>query len=155
MKDDLEPVITRMVVAGNNSEGEPDFYFVKVRCTRNMLSQDKHKEAAEADAKENGYEPKLVYDEYDMGGGRLLDLFVWESASTITIGDYYCSACHSTGWLLGHPIRRNDIRVTCIERCDACDMFESDLDAAQAFFKASAPDQNEWCLESIWLKERK
>ena len=79
------PVEYKMIVAAINGNGEPDFYFCKVRCTGQQYDNGYHYALAEKKAIENGYEPKLAYDENDTGGSVILDKFVWKSASTFDI----------------------------------------------------------------------
>lgn len=75
----------RMIVAAINANGEPDFYFCKVRCNPEQYANGDHYEFAEKMAVEEGYEPRLAYDEYDLGGKAILDHFVWNTASEFTV----------------------------------------------------------------------
>lgn len=75
----------RCVVSAINSNGEPDFYFVKVKCTPEEEENGLHYEAAKNSAIDNGYDPMLAYDEYDPAGHAIMDLFVWETASVTKI----------------------------------------------------------------------
>lgn len=82
----------KCVVACTNSIGESNMYFVKVDVTgKNQVQVDKkidagrHKTAAKRAAKDNGMVgPFVVIDEYEESEA-LFDLFVWESASTVTV----------------------------------------------------------------------
>lgn len=75
----------KCIVAGINSNGEPDFFFVKVGGTAEQIEEGQHYDTAKDEAAEQGYEPALVFDENDPAGKAILNSFVWESASTITI----------------------------------------------------------------------
>lgn len=68
------------MVAAVNANGEPDFFFCKIECTANEYDLGEHYRAAERLAEQNGYEPKLSFDERDAAGKAILDHFVWESA---------------------------------------------------------------------------
>jgi len=71
------------MVAATNSNGEPDFFFVKVDGTEEQIEHGWHYDAAKDEASEHGYEPYLVYDENCSAGKALMEHFVWESASTV------------------------------------------------------------------------
>lgn len=82
--------ILKMVVAGDNSEGAPDFYFCNIQATEAEVESGLHYEAAKDAASEHDYSPPfVVFDEDDMSFGPrfLLDHFTWESASTFTVGE--------------------------------------------------------------------
>jgi len=76
-------VIIRCIVAASNAGGEPDLFFVKVKCSLAQYENGDHYKAASEAAEENGYEPSLAFDENDPGGRAMLPLFVWESASVV------------------------------------------------------------------------
>ena len=75
----------KMMVAAVNANGEPDFYFCKVRCTFEEYNNGEHYVLAERKAIDEGYEPHLSFDEDDPAGKAILDKFVWESASEYTV----------------------------------------------------------------------
>jgi hypothetical protein len=78
-------ITIRCVVAGLNSNGSPDFYFVRVRLTEEEYNEGAHYEAAKNDAEENGYEAYLAYDERDVAGAKLIDLFDWKTAGLVDV----------------------------------------------------------------------
>lgn len=75
----------RMIVAALNSMGEPDFYFCKIRCTFEEYTNGEHYALAERKASDEGYEPKLSFDENDAAGHAILDKFNWDTASEYTV----------------------------------------------------------------------
>lgn len=75
----------KIMVACLNGMGEPDFYFCKVRCTREEYENAEHYALAERKASDEGYEPRLSFDENDAAGKAIVDHFVWESANTFTV----------------------------------------------------------------------
>ncbi len=77
------PTSTRVVVAALNSNGEPDFFFCKVRCTFEEYQDGEHYALAERKAIDEGYEPRLSYDGIDQPW--LMEHFEWDSASTYTV----------------------------------------------------------------------
>lgn len=77
--------IIRCVVSTLNSNGSPDFYFVRVRLTEEEYNDGAHYEAAKNDAEANGYEAYLAYDEQDIAGVKLMDLFDWTTASLVDV----------------------------------------------------------------------
>lgn len=73
----------KCVVACYNAGGEPDLYFVKVKCHPDDYDIGGHYEMAEGAATEEGYSgPMVVFDEND-GPSGLFKLFVWDSASIV------------------------------------------------------------------------
>jgi hypothetical protein len=82
---DTQHVIVKCVVAARNSNGESDFYFVKIECTEPQKAEGAYEATALAQAELQGYEPKLVFVEGDPGWAVLEGLFVWESASTVVL----------------------------------------------------------------------
>lgn len=78
-------MLTRVVVAALNSNGEPDFYFVKIRSTYEEYQDGEHYALAERKAIDEGYEPRISFDELDPAGKAILEHFVWDSASTYTV----------------------------------------------------------------------
>ena len=77
-----------MVACEHNANGEPDFYFCKVRCRRCDYNLGLHYSLAEQKASDEGYGGRMVsFDEHDFGGRAMLDRFDWESASTFTVDD--------------------------------------------------------------------
>ena len=82
-------MLINCVVAATNASGEPDFYFVKVRCSRDQYCGEDggaHYDAAKTAARDKGYEGEMVvFDEND-GPRWLFEHLVWASASTVVIG---------------------------------------------------------------------
>jgi hypothetical protein len=77
----------RCVVSCRRFDGVPDFYFCIVECTPTQFYAGDHYDAAQAKAREEGYEDcQVVYDQND-GPNWLFDHFVWESASTVKVGN--------------------------------------------------------------------
>lgn len=75
-----------MVACDYNPNGDPDFYFCKVRCRRCEYNMGDHYSLAERKADKEGYGGKMVsFDEHDSAGRAILDHFVWDSASTFTV----------------------------------------------------------------------
>lgn len=75
----------RCIVAGHNSGGEADLFFVKVRCSESDYDEGSHYEAAKEYAEEEGYEPEIAFDENDPAGRTMLPLFDWNTATIIDI----------------------------------------------------------------------
>jgi len=77
----------KVVVACNyNANGEPDFYFCKIRCSIESYNMGDHYSLAERQAEKEGYSGKMVsFDEKDAAGKAIINHFVWDSASTFTI----------------------------------------------------------------------
>lgn len=75
-----------MVACDYNGNGEPDFFFCKVRCLRDEYAVGDHYSLAERKAIDEGYGGKMVsFDEHDNAGRAILDHFVWETATTYTV----------------------------------------------------------------------
>jgi hypothetical protein len=71
----------RCVVACRNAAGEPDFFGCVVRCTRRQYEEGGHYEQAEAMARRQGYEGRmLAYDEEDGPDWLFAHLFEAEKA---------------------------------------------------------------------------
>jgi hypothetical protein len=64
----------------------PDIYFVQVACTMEQYENDSHYEAAWEKISADHYvgSPYVVIDETDPGKA-VMQLFAWETASTVTI----------------------------------------------------------------------
>lgn len=77
----------RCIVSARNAGGEPDLFFVKVIANGDQLDDGQHYEAAKLKCLEEGYEPHLAYDELDSAGKSMLDLFEWDTASTVNISN--------------------------------------------------------------------
>lgn len=76
----------RMVVAcTNTSRGEPDFTFVRVRCTDEQRDSGDDYEAAKKWASTNGYdEPMVAFNcEVDPAGKAIVNHFCWETSCVI------------------------------------------------------------------------
>ena len=74
----------KCIVAAINANGEPDLYFVKVSCTESEYENGVHYDLAKREAKKEGFDPVLAYDELDSAGRAMLGLFEWGSASVIS-----------------------------------------------------------------------
>lgn len=86
----VEPAvkILRIVVAATNANGEPDFFFLKVKCTPNQYDNGDHYEAALDKAEEEDYEgPFVVFDENDSAGKAIMSHFAWQSAEVVDISN--------------------------------------------------------------------
>lgn len=78
--------IVRMIVAGTNGQGEPDFFFLKISCSQEQYDNGDHYAEAKSIARESGYEgPFVAFDEHDHALRGILDHFVWDSADTYDI----------------------------------------------------------------------
>lgn len=78
----------KMMVSVEDSNGEPDIFFCKMKCTKGQYNDGFHYDAAKNLAEEEGYESHLAYDENDPGGRAMLSLCVWESIPVTEINDY-------------------------------------------------------------------
>lgn len=81
-------MIVRVVIAGTNGNGDPDFYFCKVDAPEDAIAEGDHYVAARIQAQTDGYEGEMVaFDEDDIRDGPkfLLDQFVWDSATTVKV----------------------------------------------------------------------
>ena len=76
---------TKVIVAALNANGEPDFFFCIIRCTLEEYENAEHYVLAERRAIDEGYEPRLSFDENDAAGKAILDHFVWDSATEYTV----------------------------------------------------------------------
>ena len=71
------------MVACHNTNGEPDFFFCKVKATQDDIEKGKHYAKAQEAAERDGYSNcSVVFDELDRCPW-LFEHFVWESASLI------------------------------------------------------------------------
>jgi hypothetical protein len=78
-------MIVKCLVACHNAMGEPDLAFVKVRCTQSQYDEGDHYGAVQSWADGDNYQgPFVVFDEHDVPA-ELLALFVWKSASTVSV----------------------------------------------------------------------
>ena len=76
-------MIIKCVIACSNASGEPDLYFVKVRCKESQYEEGDHYRKAENQAIEDGYEePFVSFDENDSAGRALCKLCEWSSIPT-------------------------------------------------------------------------
>lgn len=71
----------KCIVAAINASGSPDLFFTIVECSQSEYDNGDHYDMADLKAEQEGYEPKLVFDENDPGGQAMLDLFDWDSLS--------------------------------------------------------------------------
>jgi hypothetical protein len=73
-----------MVVACSNSEGEPDFFFVKVTGEQAQVDHGDFYGAAKEAAEEQDYEgPMVAFDcELDSAGIAIAEHFTWDTADT-------------------------------------------------------------------------
>ncbi len=84
MRNDKGDTMTvKCMVAAEDYSGIPDFYFCTVECSKESYRNGKHYDLAENMATDNGYTPKLVFDENDTGGTLIIDKFDWEKADHI------------------------------------------------------------------------
>ena len=72
-------MITKCVVACTNAEGNPDFYYCKVKCTKAEYVGEAHRRKAKEAAIRDGYKPFVVYGELD-GRDWLFSHFCWATA---------------------------------------------------------------------------
>lgn len=78
--------IIKCVVACVNSNGEPDFFFVKISGTEEQINDGNHYEKAKTFCDSEGYESFLAYDENDCCFQTCFEnSFAWESASIVEI----------------------------------------------------------------------
>jgi hypothetical protein len=75
----------KMVVAAINANGEPDFFFCKVRCNAEQYDDGEHYVRAERAATDEGYEPRLSFDENDAAGKAVIRHFAWKTATEYTV----------------------------------------------------------------------
>lgn len=75
----------KCAVAVTNSNGEPDLWFVKVRCTEEQFEVGDHYEAAAAHADENGCDSSSIIYDKDCPANEILNLFKWETASIVDL----------------------------------------------------------------------
>lgn len=80
-----EVITKRMVVASVSPDGDPDFYFCKVKGTMDQFNFGMFEAHASHQASKEGYIPKLVYSECCRAGSSLVCLFNWETASVVDI----------------------------------------------------------------------
>lgn len=85
----MKPAPRKIVVAGTNSNGQPDFYFVIVLASDDDVVHGRHYEAAQMAAVNNDYEePFVCFDEQDSTYFPWLHAhFAWESASVVPVDD--------------------------------------------------------------------
>lgn len=74
-----------MIVAGINSEGDPDFFFCKVTGSQEDYDNDEFYNTARTAAREQGYGPELVAFDQDDGPSFLFNHFEWDTATKILI----------------------------------------------------------------------
>lgn len=82
-----EELTKQCVVAAYGPNGDPDFYFVKVTCTKKQYESEHHLVTAARKALREGYAPWVLYDDASSAGRALLPLFHWETASVICCED--------------------------------------------------------------------
>lgn len=75
----------KCMVAGHNSQGEPDFWFLIVVATEDQIATRQHHNVAFRVAAKNGLDGDLVYDNWDTAGKALASLFEWGTASVYEI----------------------------------------------------------------------
>ena len=75
----------KMIVAGYNTNGDADFFFCKVSCTESYIFCGEHYKEARDLAVVEGFDPVMVFDETDPGGKAIEPVFVWESATVVTV----------------------------------------------------------------------
>jgi hypothetical protein len=77
--------ITKVMVACTNSNGEPDFFFCKIRCTPEQYNNGQHYVCAEQAAIDEGYEPRMAFDENDTAGRAIVKHFRWSVVNEYSI----------------------------------------------------------------------
>lgn len=84
----MSKVTLKCVCAAINSNGEPDFFFHRVRCTEAQYEDGAHYTAAEAETVEHGAEALVCFDERDTAFSAFrCNAFVWHSAPIIDISE--------------------------------------------------------------------
>lgn len=74
----------KCVVSAINSNGEPDFYFVIVMATEKDIEEGNHYEKAKTSAENEGYEPFIVYDQFDSAFRAFSrNAFSWKTATIV------------------------------------------------------------------------
>ncbi len=74
----------KCAVACTNSNGEPDFYFVTVKCTDEQYENGDHYDRAKEEAEEAGYDPFLVYDENDPYSAKIMSMTIWKDNNVVS-----------------------------------------------------------------------
>jgi hypothetical protein len=85
---DSEQIVRRkikVVAACTNAGGEPDFAFGTVECGEDEYNLGKHYDAVKDVLVENGYEGPFVMFDEDECPSWLLERFVWQSATCVSI----------------------------------------------------------------------
>ena len=85
----------RVVFAGLNQDGDPDFAFCKIKITEDYFQNATLDDyfaffiarLTETAAREFSFDSKLIYFETDESFARIQDQFVWESASESDLTD--------------------------------------------------------------------
>jgi len=75
----------KCIVSGVDANGEPELFFIVIKCNERQYNEGLHYKAAMEQAEIEGYEPKLAYDETDRAGKAMLGLFNWETASVLSV----------------------------------------------------------------------
>ena len=79
----------RFAVACVNANGEPDFYFVRVNCTRSQIQRGDADDRIHEDAEANDYErPMLVFGEDSPRTWKLFDTITegqWKKTTLLKI----------------------------------------------------------------------
>ncbi len=83
----MDNMLIKVAVAATNANGEPDLFFTQVACSKEQYENGDHYDTAKTAAENAGYEPYLAYDENDPPGSALMELFLWETATTVSILD--------------------------------------------------------------------
>jgi hypothetical protein len=84
----MEHIMVNCIVAVRDAEGVPDFYPVKIECTKEQYDNGEHYDAAKYTAKDDGYDAYLAYDENDLSSkyvAGLFNLFDWNSVNITDI----------------------------------------------------------------------
>ena len=81
----MDQMIVRCMVAAVNSNGDADFYFVKVDLSEDQYNLGEHYDVAENEAIKEDYEPNLTFDEFESAGKAIVEHFEWDTATTINI----------------------------------------------------------------------
>jgi hypothetical protein len=82
----MKSSVIKCVCAAINSNGEPDFFFFRIRCTEEQCDAGDHYVAAEAEVSKQGGESSLCFDERDSAFSAFRpNAFVWRSAEVVDI----------------------------------------------------------------------
>jgi hypothetical protein len=83
----MDKSIYPVIIAGFNSNGEPDLFFLKVKCTQQDFDTGEYHNSAFNLAEDHGFNPILTYDASCAAGRAMLNstLFVWTTSPIVEI----------------------------------------------------------------------